>query len=50
MNKEQEAEVINALVNFVVRVSKGDTVNEKEVDTLPAVATLLLTSSSVIGF
>lgn len=50
MTKEQEAQVINALVDFVIRVSKGDITNEKETETLPAVTTLLLASNSPIGF
>lgn len=42
MTNEQENEVIKALIDFVVRVSKGKTTSDTEVSVLPEVAKLLL--------
>lgn len=48
MNKEQKKQIIDALTDFVVRVSKGYTMNDEETKVLPAVATLLLASNDVL--
>ena len=42
MNTEQEIKVIEALVNFVVRVAEGNTTNDAETAALPLVAEALL--------
>ncbi|MDE5993919.1 MAG: hypothetical protein K2G60_00225 [Oscillospiraceae bacterium] len=42
MNEEQYKNVIAALVEFVVRVSKGETTSEKEVEVLPEVISGLI--------
>ena len=42
MNTEQENNVIEALVNFVVRVAKGNATNDAETAALPLVAETLL--------
>ena len=47
MSTEQETKVVNALVDFVVRVAKGETINENETKVLPAVATVLLASKEL---
>lgn len=41
MNNEQTKEVINALVDFVTRVSKGETTSETEVLVLPEIVKVL---------
>lgn len=38
MNDEQEKRVVEALVDFVLRVAKGNATNESEVAVLPLVA------------
>lgn len=38
MNDEQEKQVVEALVDFVLRVAKGNATNESEVAVLPLVA------------
>ncbi len=43
MTKEQCQDVVDALVNFIVRVSKGKTTSEKEVEVLPEVVSALAT-------
>lgn len=42
MTDEQEKEVIDALVDFVIRVAKGKTTSDTEVSVLPEVAKVLL--------
>ena len=42
MNTEQENKVIEALVNFVVRVAEGNATNDAESAALPLVAKTLL--------
>lgn len=42
MNTEQENNVIEALVNFVVRVAEGNVTNDAESSALPLVAETLL--------
>lgn len=37
MTEEQYKEVNDALVEFVIRVSKGETNSEKEIEILPAI-------------
>ena len=39
-NSEQAKEIIEALVEFVKRVSKGECINENETKILPAIVTL----------
>lgn len=41
MDKEQFNSVADALVEFILRVSKGETTSEKEVEVLPAVVSEL---------
>lgn len=41
MNEEQYRTVIASLVEFIVRVSKGETTSEKEVEVLPEVVSAL---------
>lgn len=41
MNTEQENNVIEALVNFVVRVAEGNATNDAETAALPLVAKTL---------
>ncbi len=50
MDKEQEKLIIDALTDFVVRVSKGCSINAEEVKVLPAVATLLLANNEALRF
>lgn len=42
MNKKQKDEVINALVEFVLRVAEGKATSETEVAILPKVAEILI--------
>ena len=42
MNKDNEKEIINALADFVIRVSKDENATAEELDALPAVARILL--------
>ena len=42
MNTEQENKVIEALVNFVVRVAEGNATNDAESSALPLVAETLI--------
>lgn len=46
MTQEQKDSVIDALVGFIVRVSKGKTTSEKEVEVLPEVVSRLCAFSS----
>ena len=41
MNEEQYKKVVDALVGFVTRVANGETTAEKEIEVLPAIASLL---------
>lgn len=41
MTNEQYKEVNDALVEFIIRVSKGETTSEKEVEVLPEVVSAL---------
>lgn len=41
MSTEQAKEIIDALVEFVLRVSKGETTSEKAVEVLPEVVSSL---------
>lgn len=41
MTTEQYKEVNDALIEFVVRVSKGETTSEKEVEVLPEIVSTL---------
>ncbi len=41
MDKEQHQKVVDALVDFVIRVANGKTTTEKEVEVLPAVVSVL---------
>ena len=41
MNEEQYKKVVDALVGFVIRVANGETTAEKEIEVLPAIASLL---------
>ena len=45
MNEEQYKSVITALTEFVIRVSKGETTSEKEVEILPEVVSRLIDAS-----
>lgn len=42
VTSEQEKRVVDALVDFVIRVAKGKTTSDTEVSVLPEVAKLLL--------
>ena len=42
MDKKQEEQVIESLVDFIARVAKGETTSETEIDALPKVVELLL--------
>lgn len=42
MNKEQNEKVVQALVDFVVRVANGEATSEAEVAALPEIARILL--------
>lgn len=42
MTDEQRSEVINALVNFITRVSNSETATETEVAALPATVNALV--------
>ena len=42
MDKDKENEIINALADFVIRVSKDGNATAEELDALPAVARILL--------
>lgn len=42
MDKDQHKKVVDALVDFVIRVANGETTTEKEVEILPAVVSLLI--------
>lgn len=42
MNEEQYKKVVDALVNFVIRVANGETTTEKEIEVLPAVVSSLV--------
>lgn len=42
MDQKQKDKVIEALVNFVVKVSEGNTTSETEVAVLPEVVKILL--------
>ncbi len=42
ITSEQEKRVVDALVDFVIRVAKGKTTSDTEVSVLPEVAKLLL--------
>lgn len=42
MDKDQRKKVVDALVDFVIRVANGETTTEKEVEILPAVVSLLI--------
>lgn len=42
MDKEQYNSVAEALVEFILRVSKGETTSEKEVEILPEVVSVLI--------
>lgn len=44
MDKKQTDKVIDALVNFVIKVAEGDTTSETEVAVLPEVAKILLSN------
>ena len=48
MTKEQIAELENALIDFVKRVSKGETTSEKEVEVLPEVVQRLVELNKII--
>lgn len=48
MTKEQKEEVIDALVGFILRVSKGKTTSEKEVEVLPEVVSGLVAINRVV--
>lgn len=41
MDKEQYQKVVDALVDFVIRVANGKTTTEKETEVLPAVVSTL---------
>lgn len=41
MDKDQHKKVVDALVDFVIRVANGKTTTEKEVEVLPAVVSVL---------
>lgn len=41
MNEEKYKKVVDALVGFVTRVANGETTAEKEIEVLPAIASLL---------
>lgn len=42
MDKDQCKKIVDALVDFVIRVANGETTTEKEVEILPAVVSLLI--------
>lgn len=42
MDKDKEKEIINALADFVIRVSEDENATAEELDALPAVARILL--------
>lgn len=42
MDKDQHKKIVDALVDFVIRVANGETTTEKEVEILPAVVSLLI--------
>lgn len=42
MNEEKRAEIINALANFILRVSKKEATCETEIAVLPQIADVLL--------
>lgn len=42
MDKDQSKKIVDALVDFVIRVANGETTTEKEVEILPAVVSLLI--------
>lgn len=48
MTSEQKKEVIDALVDFIIRVSKGGTTSEKEVEVLPEVVSGLVAINRVV--
>ena len=41
MNEEKHEQVVNAMVNFVIRVMNGETTSEKEIEILPEVVSAL---------
>lgn len=42
MDKDQHKKIVDALVDFVIRVANAETTTEKEVEILPAVVSLLV--------
>lgn len=50
MTKEQKEEVIDALVGFILRVSKGETTSEKEAEVLPEVVSKLIDINRVVCY
>ena len=41
MNEEQHEQVVNAMVNFIIRVMNGETTSEKEMEILSEVISAL---------
>lgn len=41
MNEEQYKKVVDALVNFVIRVANGETISGKETEVLPEIVSKL---------